>query len=55
MIDENKLQETMDLIHEISPNANVITTKLDEISDQQLLEILESNDSFSFKRKRFDT
>ena len=45
MIDENKLQETMDLIHEISPNANVITTKLDEINDQQLLEILESNDS----------
>ena len=45
LVEENKLQECVDLIRTINSNANVITTKLDEISDQQLLEVLESNGS----------
>ena len=43
MIDEHKLQETVDLIHTISPSANVVTTSLEEIEDQQILDILEAN------------
>ena len=43
LVDENKLQETLELIKEINPNSNVITTSLDNFEPEDLLKLLEVN------------
>ena len=45
LIDETKLQENVDIIKKINNKANVITTKIDEINEDDLLNLLENNDS----------
>ena len=45
MIDENKLQETVDLIKEINSSSNVITTSLENFDSEQLLKLLEEKTS----------
>lgn len=45
LIDETKLQENVNIIKEINNFANVITTKIDEINEDELLRLLENSDS----------
>ena len=45
LIDETKLQENVNIIKEVNNFANVITTKIDEINEDELLRLLENSDS----------
>ena len=45
LIDETKLQENINIIKEVNNFANVITTKIDEINEDELLRLLENSDS----------
>lgn len=45
MVDEHKLQEDLELIKSYNPNANVISTNISTLDANQLLKVLESEDS----------
>lgn len=45
MVDEDKLQESVDLVKEINDKANVISTNIEELDADNLLKVLEESNS----------
>ena len=45
-ISEEKLQESVELIRQVNPNANIITTNINAFNGDELVEFLEKKDSF---------
>lgn len=45
-ISEEKLQESVELIRQVNPNANIVTTNINAFNGDELVEFLEKKDSF---------
>ena len=45
-ISEEKLQESVELIRQVNPNANIVTTNINSFNGDELVEFLEKKDSF---------